>query len=50
MGSPYLPAAPQTTHATVENLRCECGKLLAELITTPFRLTCRHCRKVNHQD
>jgi len=29
-------------------LRCsDCGKLLAELITPPFRIMCPRCRKVN---
>jgi phage FluMu protein Com len=49
MSSPYGPVAEPRTR-TVENLRCTCGKLLAELITAPYRLTCRHCRTVNHQD
>jgi phage FluMu protein Com len=28
--------------------RCRtCGKLLAEFVTRPWRMTCRHCKAVN---
>lgn len=30
-------------------LRCgKCGKLLAELVTAPFRVVCARCRYVNN--
>tara|TARA_R110000744_G_scaffold70172_1_gene142048 strand:- start:864 stop:1013 length:150 start_codon:yes stop_codon:yes gene_type:complete len=30
-------------------LRCsKCDKLLAEMITAPFRILCQRCREINH--
>lgn len=49
MGSPYGPVAEQTSK-TVQNLRCcGCGKLLAELVTAPYRIACPRCKAVNSQ-
>lgn len=45
------PAIITTSRALLgpgTELRCEnCGKLVAEAVTAPFRLTCRHCKTVN---
>ena len=40
--------APVEPVDTVERLRCSyCQKLLAELVTGPFRLVCGRCHTVN---
>lgn len=32
----------------IRELRClNCGKLLAELLTPPFRITCPRCKTLN---
>ena len=36
---------PSNGTQTLSNVRCDtCGKLLAELVTTPFRIHCMACK------
>jgi len=41
---------PSKATRTVSKLRCStCGKLLAELVTTPFRIRCRYCKNYTEE-
>lgn len=50
MGAPSPYGPTDTASRTVRNLRCTCGKLLAEMVTAPYRIVCYRCKVVNSQD
>ncbi len=42
---------PEASRGTRWNVRCgSCGKLLAEVVTAPWRIKCRHCKAVNESE
>lgn len=52
MNDPYgeLSLVPEAKRLTRERVRCgnpECGKLLAELITAPWKIKCYRCKSEN---
>jgi phage FluMu protein Com len=45
-----LATTPEAERTTKGNIRCanpSCGKLLAELVTAPWRIRCVRCKSLN---
>lgn len=45
-----ISTTPESERATRSNVRCgnpDCGKLLAELVTSPWRIKCVRCKSTN---
>ena len=49
MGDAYGEGAAPLVRETLFHVRCEeCDKLLAEMVSTPYRLRCPRCKLLNH--
>lgn len=53
MNDPYaeIKTVRESDRKTKTNMRCanpDCGKLLAELITSPWKIKCYRCKAENH--
>jgi|APSaa5957512493_1039668.scaffolds.fasta_scaffold190278_2 phage FluMu protein Com len=45
---PYGESVPEVERLTRHNVRCaSCGRLLAELVTAPWRVKCSRCKALN---
>ena len=46
---PYGEQSPPLVRETLFRVRCVgCEKLLAEMVSTPYRLRCPRCKRLNH--
>lgn len=46
---PYGEQSAPLVRETLFHVRCVgCEKLLAEMVSTPFRLRCARCKRLNH--
>lgn len=49
MGDAYGEGAAPLVRETLFRVRCNgCEKLLAEMVSTPYRLRCPRCKQLNH--
>jgi phage FluMu protein Com len=49
MGDAYGEGAAPLVRETLFHVRCVgCAKLLAEMVSTPYRLRCPRCKRLNH--
>ena len=49
MGDVYGEGAAPLVRETLFHVRCEeCDKLLAEMVSTPYRLRCPRCKQLNY--
>jgi phage FluMu protein Com len=49
MADAYAEGAAPLVRETLFHVRCEeCDKLLAEMVSTPYRLRCPRCKLLNH--
>ena len=49
MGDIYGEGAAPLVRETLFRVRCVgCEKLLAEMVSTPYRLRCPRCKRLNH--
>ena len=49
MGDVYGEGAAPLVRETLFHVRCVgCDKLLAEMVSTPYRLRCSRCKYLNH--
>ena len=49
MGDAYGEGAGPLVRETLFRVRCVgCEKLLAEMVSTPYRLRCPRCKRLNH--
>ena len=49
MGDAYGEGAAPLVRETLFRVRCVgCEKLLAEMVSTPYRLRCPRCKRLNH--
>ena len=49
MGDAYGEGAAPLVRETLFHVRCDgCDKLLAEMVSTPYRLRCPRCKRLNH--
>jgi phage FluMu protein Com len=49
MGDAYGEGAAPLVRETLFHVRCDgCDKLLAEMVSTPYRFRCPRCKRLNH--
>ena len=49
MGDVYGEGQRPLVRETLFHVRCDgCEKLLAEMVSTPYRLRCSRCKRLNH--
>jgi phage FluMu protein Com len=49
MGDAYAEGTSPLVRETLFHVRCDgCEKLLAEMVSTPYRLRCPRCKRLNH--
>ncbi len=49
MGDAYGEGTAPLVRETLFHVRCEgCDKLLAEMVSTPYRFRCPRCKRLNH--